>query len=131
MERAPWVLGGSLVHDSVFWDLTHRNGQMKLLASFGFGHLHQARGRTNVSNEKIERLNFHGDPLRAEALTPRDVEAIYLIPTSSQKKARAKGTFVPYYRVGRRIYYLRSSIEAWLAEQQQATGSNADSDLDR
>jgi hypothetical protein len=79
-----------------------------------------------VSNEKIRRLNIHGDPHRAEALTPRDVEATYLIPTSSQKKGRANGTFVPFYRVGRRVYYLRSSIEAWVAQQEQKSRKPSD-----
>lgn len=54
-----------------------------------------------------------------EVLTPLDVENEFRIPRSSQKKARASGSFVPYFRVGRRVYYRRSTIEAWMAQQEQ------------
>ena len=35
-----------------------------------------------------------------DVLTPLDVENEFRIPRSSQKKGRAKGSFVPYFRVG-------------------------------
>jgi helix-turn-helix protein len=54
-----------------------------------------------------------------EILTPLDVEIEFRVPRSSQKKARANGDFVPYFRVGRRVYYRRSALEAWMAEQEQ------------
>lgn len=54
-----------------------------------------------------------------EVLTPLDVENQFRIPRSSQKKARASGSFVPYFRVGRRVYYRRSTIEAWMVKQEQ------------
>jgi hypothetical protein len=55
-------------------------------------------------------------------MTPLDVENEFRIPRSSQKKGRAKGSFVPYFRVGRRVYYRRSALEAWIAEQEQRAG---------
>ncbi len=40
-----------------------------------------------------------------EVVTPLDVETVWCVPRSSQKKQRALGTFAPHYRVGRRVYY--------------------------
>jgi hypothetical protein len=54
-----------------------------------------------------------------EVLTPLDVETEFRIPRSSQKKARAAGSFAPFFRVGRRIYYRRRVLEGWMAEQEQ------------
>jgi hypothetical protein len=59
---------------------------------------------------------------KAEVLTPLDVEIEFLIPRSSQKKGRASGSFAPYFRVGRRVYYRRCALEAWIAEQEQRVG---------
>lgn len=56
---------------------------------------------------------------KADVLTPLDVETDYRIPRSSQKKGRANGSFAPYFRVGRRVYYRRSVFEAWIADQEQ------------
>ena len=52
--------------------------------------------RANVS-EAVENI-----------LTPLDVEVEYRIPRASQKKGRARGSFAPFFRVGRRVYYRRS-----------------------
>ena len=57
-----------------------------------------------------------------DVLTPLDVENEFRIPRSSQKKGRAKGSFAPYFRVGRRVYYRRSVLEAWIADQEQQGG---------
>jgi hypothetical protein len=54
-----------------------------------------------------------------DVLTPLDVEIEFRIPRSSQKKGRAKGSFAPFFRVGRRIYYRRRVLEAWVAEQER------------
>jgi hypothetical protein len=53
-----------------------------------------------------------------EVLTPLDVETEFRIPRSSQKKARANGSFAAYFRVGRRVYYRRSKLEAWIVKQE-------------
>lgn len=54
-----------------------------------------------------------------QILTPLDVETNFGIPRSSQKKARANGSFAPYFRVGRRVYCRKSTLEAWIANQEQ------------
>jgi hypothetical protein len=54
-----------------------------------------------------------------EVLTPLDVETEFRIPRSSQKKARATGSFAPFFRVGRRVYYRRFVLLAWIADQEQ------------
>jgi hypothetical protein len=54
-----------------------------------------------------------------DVLTPLDVEIEFRIPRSSQKKERARGTFAPFFRVGRRIYYRRVSLLSWIAKQEQ------------
>ena len=56
-----------------------------------------------------------------EIVTPLDVETVWRIPRSSQKKQRALGTFAPHYRVGRRVYYRRTAIEQWIAQQERAS----------
>ena len=56
-----------------------------------------------------------------EILTPLDVETVWRVPRSSQKKQRALGTFVPHFRVGRRVYYRRAAVEQWIAQQERAS----------
>lgn len=67
-----------------------------------------------VPQDKDERSQT-----KAGVLTTRDVKTEYRIPESSQKKARAAGSFAPYFRVGRRVYYRRAALEAWIAEQER------------
>ena len=55
----------------------------------------------------------------SEVMTPLDVENKFRIPRSSQKKGRAKGSFAPYFRVGRRVYYRRVAFLEWIAQQEQ------------
>ena len=59
-----------------------------------------------------------------DILTPLDVEIEFRIPRSSQKKGRAKGSFAPYFRVGRRVYYRRFLLERWIADQEQRAGDD-------
>jgi len=104
---------------------------------FGHGHHSQAAERTTVSEnlppdqirskphqffpEVVESLLAeHRHPL-PEIVTPLDVETVWRIPRSSQKKQRALGTFAPHYRVGRRVYYRRAAVEQWIAEQERAS----------
>jgi hypothetical protein len=60
----------------------------------------------------------------ADVLTPLDVEIEFRIPRSSQKKGRAKGSFAPFFRVGRRVYYRRRVLEAWITDQEQRRGGD-------
>jgi hypothetical protein len=59
-----------------------------------------------------------------EVLTPLDVEIEFRIPRASQKKERARGRFAPFFRVGRRVYYRRFVLEAWIADQEQGQGGD-------
>jgi hypothetical protein len=54
----------------------------------------------------------------AEVVTPLDVEVVWRVPRSSQKKQRALGAFAPHFRVGRRVYYRRAALEQWIAQQE-------------
>jgi hypothetical protein len=57
----------------------------------------------------------------AEVVTPLDVEVVWRVPRSSQKKQRALGAFAPHFRVGRRVYYRRAALEQWIAQQEIAS----------
>ncbi|MDI9947415.1 DNA-binding protein [Rhodococcus sp. IEGM 1302] len=59
-----------------------------------------------------------------QVLTPLDVEAEFRIPRSTQKKQRALDTFAPHFRIGRRVYYRRSALVAWIAKQEQQTAGD-------
>ena len=110
---------------------------MEKTPPFGHGHHSQAAERTTVSEylspaqirsnphqffpEVVgSLLAKHEHPL-PEIVTPLDVETVWLVPRSSQKKQRALGTFAPYFRVGRRVYYRRAAIEQWIAQQERAS----------
>jgi hypothetical protein len=69
----------------------------------------------------IESLRAEHEHLLPEIVTPLDVETVWRIPRSSQKKQRALGTFAPHYRVGRRVYYRRAAIEQWISQQESAS----------
>jgi hypothetical protein len=75
-----------------------------------------------VSDNKYLNSNFERSC--AEVVTPRDVETIWRVPRSSQKKWRALGSFVPHFRVGRRVYYRRAAVEQWIAQQEIASGGD-------
>jgi hypothetical protein len=89
-------------------------------------HLGDPTGRKKRTKKKLRSATVAIDRERdkvsetsTDVLTPLDVENEYRIPRSSQKKGRAKGSFAPYFRVGRRVYYRRCVLEAWIAEQEQ------------
>jgi hypothetical protein len=105
---------------------------------FGHGHHSQAAERTPVSEnlspaeirsnrheffpELVGSLLAHDEHHQLpEIVTPLDVETVWRVPRSSQKKQRALGTFAPYFRVGRRVYYRRAAIEQWIAQQERAS----------
>ena len=71
--------------------------------------------------EVVGSLLAKDDHALPEIVTPLDVETVWRIPRSSQKKQRALGTFAPHYRVGRRVYYRRAAIEQWIAQQERAS----------
>jgi hypothetical protein len=110
---------------------------MEKIPPFGHGHHSQAAERTTVSENLSPAqirsnqhplfpeivgslLAEHRHPL-PEIVTPLDVETVWRVPRSSQKKQRALGTFVPHFRVGRRVYYRRAAVEQWIAQQERAS----------
>lgn len=99
------------MHFTVFRDLHGPEKENGEKASLGNGR-HRPHERHNVSETTTD------------VLTPLDVEIEYRIPRSSQKKGRAKGSFAPHFRVGRRVYYRRCVLEAWIADQEQRSGDH-------
>ena len=111
---------------------------MRETPPFGHGHHLQAAERTTVSDNLSPAeirsnphqffpevvwslLEKHEHPL-PEIVTPLDVETVWRVPRSSQKKQQALGTFAPHFRVGRRVYYRRAAIEPqWIAQQERAS----------
>lgn len=82
------------------------------------------RERIDVSQTR-DPSGDDGEPQETsgDVLTTRDVRTRFKIPESSQKKARAAGSFAPYFKVGRRVYYRRAALEAWIAEQERQQSS--------
>jgi hypothetical protein len=97
------------VHRTVFGGCYGPEKENEGKASLGNGR-HRPRERHKVSETDI--------------LTPFDVEIEYRVPRSTQKKGRARGSFAPYFRVGRRVYYRRCVLEAWIADQEQRGGDH-------
>jgi hypothetical protein len=100
------AIEGSPVHGNVFWALSaqKRRGRKTPL---GISRHRPDEMRADVS-EPVEKI-----------LTPLDVEVEFRIPRASQKKGRAEGSFAPFFRVGRRVYYRRSVFLAWIGDQEQ------------
>jgi hypothetical protein len=55
---------------------------------------------------------------RSEVLTSEDLQRRFKIPRSSQKDLRARGGFIPHFRVGRRVLYRKDAVVQWVAEQE-------------
>jgi len=109
LSREVWATQGSIVHRTVFRDPHGPEKENEQKASLGNGR-HRPSERDKVSE------------ISTDVLTPLDVEIEYKIPRSSQKKGRANGSFAPYFRVGRRVYYRRHVLEGWIADQEQRGG---------
>ena len=58
------------------------------------------------------------DPL-PELLTTAEVASITRAPVASVRYWRFSGTGPRSFRLGRRVVYRRTEVEAWLAEQEQ------------
>ena len=95
------------MHGNVFWALSAQKGGTEK-TPLGIGRRRPDEMRANVS-EAVDNI-----------LTPLDVEVEFRIPRASQKKGRASGSFAPFFRVGRRIYYRRSVLLEWIADQERA-----------
>ena len=85
-------------------------------------NLSPAQNRSNpheIFPEVVGSLLANDEHPLSEIVTPLDVETVWRVPRSSQKKQRALGTFAPHFRVGRRVYYRRAAIEQWIAQQER------------
>jgi hypothetical protein len=51
-------------------------------------------------------------------LTRQQFLAEYNFPDCTERKRRSGGNFAPHFRIGRRIYYRRKSVEAWISSQE-------------
>ena len=60
--------------------------------------------------------------LRTKLIDPQGVAAEYGIPVMTQRDLRRRGEFVSAMKIGRRLYYRRVALEAWL--DAQAVGSD-------
>lgn len=67
--------------------------------------------QTDISRSPLIRNN-------TPVLTARQLEEQFSIPRSSQKRQRTLGNFIPYFRVGNRVYYRRDAVEGWIARQE-------------
>jgi hypothetical protein len=52
--------------------------------------------------------------LRTKLIDPQGVAAAYGIPVMTQRDLRRRGEFVSALKIGRRLYYRREALEAWL-----------------
>ncbi|MBT2269785.1 hypothetical protein [Rhodococcus erythropolis] len=53
-------------------------------------------------------------------LTRHELLSEYNFADSSERKARAGRDFIPHIRIGRRIFYRRAAVEAWLVQQERS-----------
>lgn len=63
----------------------------------------------------------------SDILTRPEVSQLWHIPDDTLRYWRTKGIGPPSFKVGRRVLYRHSGVEAWFAEQEAATrrGGNA------
>jgi len=60
---------------------------------------------------------------QAEVLTTRDLEKMLKILRKTQMDLRARGGFIPHFRVGHKVLYRRDAVLRWVQEQEsKATG---------
>lgn len=56
-----------------------------------------------------------------EVMTPREVAEVLKVSVDALAHDRYRNTGMPYTRVGRRVRYLRSDVQNYLAEQRVAS----------
>jgi hypothetical protein len=59
------------------------------------------------------------------AIDPDEFFALTGIPKSTQAKGRLHGDFCPHLKRGRRVYYLKSDVEAWLLSLRRTSTSDS------
>ena len=65
-------------------------------------------------------------PSGGQLLTPIEAAAYIRRSASSLAKARVAGGGTPYYKVGRRVFYDRADLDAWLASRLRRSTSDAE-----
>jgi hypothetical protein len=70
---------------------------------------------------KRKKIPLSGNP--DELLLAEDLEALYKYPTSTQKCDRCLGKGPIYFRIGRKILYKKSDVEAWLNKHRVDRGA--------
>jgi Helix-turn-helix domain len=58
------------------------------------------------------------DDEQAEVLTPRDLGKMLKISSQTQVDLRARGGFIPYFFVGRKVLYRKEAVLRWIEEQE-------------
>jgi Helix-turn-helix domain len=58
------------------------------------------------------------DDEQAEVLTPHDLEKMLKIPRKTQVDLRARRGFIPYFFVGRKVFYRKEAVLRWIQEQE-------------
>lgn len=53
-------------------------------------------------------------------MTRNELLAEYGFADSSERRARAQGQFIPHVRIGRKVFYRREAVEAWLVQRECA-----------
>lgn len=56
-----------------------------------------------------------------ELLTTAEVATEWRVPESTLRSWRSDDCGPKSFRIGRRVFYLRCDVEAWIAEQMQTT----------
>lgn len=72
--------------------------------------LSRYRGRGDIDDQPLAMIDA--------ALGQLETRAIWAT-LLYEHFSRANGSFAPYFRVGRRVYCRRSTLEAWIAKQEQ------------
>ena len=65
---------------------------------------------------------------REDAMGPNDLKTAYGWAVSTQKRARAAGKFPPGYRIGRRLFWRKETVDAWFAEQEAKAAQQGGND---
>jgi hypothetical protein len=66
---------------------------------------------------------------KSDLLSRRQLMKEYGFSDSAERRGRAGGSWPPHLTIGHKIYYMRRSVERWLAEQERATREAPDANL--
>jgi len=66
---------------------------------------------------------------KRQLLTRNELLAEYGFADSSERRARARGKFIPHVQIGRKVFYRRQAVEAWLIQQEYDAQQAGDRDV--